>query len=100
MVSLNIFKYMNINMLSSQFKALGHPIRLNIALGLLSKDNCDVSTMQDHLSIRQATLSQHLAVLKHAGIVSCQRSATRMCYSVSDKNIVRLLKAIRKGEKS
>ncbi len=73
------------------FKALGHSTRYQIVLGLLNKNNCDVSTMQKTLRIPQATLSQHLSVLKNAGVLGFKREGTRMCYHLSNPALIKLL---------
>ena len=61
-------------------KAMGHPIRLCILKGLMDVESCNVSYMQACLSIPQSTLSQHLAVLRHAGIIAGERDGLIMNY--------------------
>jgi len=83
--------------LSSQaelLKALGHPTRFCIVEGLL-KGACNVSKMVECLNVPQPTISQHLNVLKAAGIIKGERKATEVCYSVVDekaKKVVALLR--------
>jgi predicted transcriptional regulator len=61
-------------------KAMGHPIRLCILKGLMDVESCNVSYMQACLSIPQSTLSQHLAVLRHAGIIAGDRDGLIINY--------------------
>lgn len=49
------------------FKALGNPIRFEILKFLLTHPGCITGDIVNHLPIAQATVSQHLKVLKDAG---------------------------------
>lgn len=49
-------------------KALGHPIRFCIVEGLVSGEQ-NVATMVDCTGVPQPTVSQHLNILKAAGIL-------------------------------
>ena len=60
-------------------KALGHPVRLQIVEGLI-KDECNVSQIQKSLGLPQSTISQHLRILKNAGIIKGRREGTKVCY--------------------
>lgn len=67
-------------------KALAHPVRLCIVRGLLDDEGCNVSKMQQCLDIPQSTLSQHLAKLRDADILSSKRNGLeRNYYVISDK---------------
>lgn len=63
-------------------RALAHPARLCIVLGLLQKGCCNVNKMQKELDMPQSTLSQHLARLKTAGIIKGERIGTEVHYRV------------------
>ena len=60
-------------------KAVAHPTRLRILVELLESPKC-VSAMHELLDVRQTGISQHLAVLKHAGLVAFQKSGASRCY--------------------
>ncbi len=75
------------------FRALGHPARLAIVQGLL-KDACNVKGMVECLGIPQATVSQHLNVLKAAGIIEGERKGVEICYRVVNPIAARILKAL------
>lgn len=75
------------------FKALGHPTRLRIVEGLI-KDECNVSRIVECLDIPQATISQHLKILKSAGIIEGHRRGTEICYKVVNENVKKMLKII------
>ncbi|MDW7672214.1 MAG: metalloregulator ArsR/SmtB family transcription factor [Bacillota bacterium] len=72
-------------------KAMGHPIRLCILKGLSGIDSCNVSHMQACLSVPQSTLSQHLGVLRNAGIVSGQRNGPEVNYRITDNRVCHIL---------
>jgi DNA-binding transcriptional ArsR family regulator len=62
-------------------KVLGHPIRLKIVAGLCTQE-CNVKHIWECLKLPQATVSQHLALLKHKGIIEGKREGVEMHYSV------------------
>ncbi len=84
-------KYNNI---CEVLKALAHPARLEIVHGL-RKDECNVTEIQKKLGLPQSTISQHLRILKNAGIIVGRREGTRVCYKVVDhytKKIIEMTK--------
>lgn len=61
------------------FKALGEPTRLRIIKLLTEQDLC-VCDLEKIMQISQPRISQHLKVLRHAGLVNERRVAQkRMC---------------------
>lgn len=62
-------------------KVLGHPIRLKIVIGLCTRE-CNVKHIWECLGLPQATVSQHLALLKHKGIIEGKREGVEVHYSV------------------
>ena len=60
-------------------KALAHPTRLQIVGELLKGTKC-VTDIQDLLPASQANISQHLTVLRHAGLVDFTQSGAQRCY--------------------
>ncbi len=67
--------------LVSMFKALGNPIRFEILKFLLTHPGCITGDIVNHLPIAQATVSQHLKVLRQAGWIQgvTQGPATSYC---------------------
>jgi ArsR family transcriptional regulator, arsenate/arsenite/antimonite-responsive transcriptional repressor len=61
-------------------KALGHPARVAILRLLLSGGECICGDLVDRLPLAQATVSQHLKVLKEAGWIRGQIDGPRVCY--------------------
>lgn len=80
---------------SEMLKALGHPIRLKMVAGLLCGNECNVSKIVDQLKIPQSTASQHLKILKNAGIITYRKEGVVTCYHVNNgqvKQIIDILK--------
>ena len=77
-------------------KSIGHPIRLNIVKVLLEEESC-VKNIWGCLDVPQATVSQHLAVLRSRGIVVAQRNGATVWYSVRDPRVKGIIAAL-KGE--
>lgn len=63
------------------FKVLGHPVRLKIVAGLCTKE-CNVKHIWECLGLPQATVSQHLALLKNKGIIEGTREGVEVHYTV------------------
>ncbi len=70
------------------FKALGNPIRFEIIKFLVTHPGCITGDIVDHLPVAQATVSQHLKVLKNAGWIAGISEGTSTCYQLDEKSIV------------
>ncbi len=79
------------------FKALGHPLRLKLVSGLMSRE-CNVKHMTECLGVAQATVSQQLAVLRAAGLVSHERKGNQVCYRVTRPWLRQLVRLIAKAQ--
>ncbi|MBN2465695.1 winged helix-turn-helix transcriptional regulator [candidate division WOR-3 bacterium] len=82
------------------FKALGHPMRLQLVSGLLNRE-CNVKHMTECLGVAQATVSQQLAVLRAAGVVTNERKGNQVCYRVTRpwlRRLVRLVAGVQQEE--
>jgi ArsR family transcriptional regulator len=71
-------------------KALGHPMRIRILELLLSCDACSCGQIVDELPLAQATVSQHLKVLKDAGLIVGEIEGLRTCYCASRERLAEL----------
>ena len=80
--------------ISETFKALAHPARLKMVVGLI-KDECNVAQIQKVLGLPQSTISQHLRILKNAGIIKGKREGTKTCYSVIDARVRKIVEVIK-----
>jgi DNA-binding transcriptional ArsR family regulator len=72
------------------FKALAHPIRIQI-LDCLRDGEKGVNELSQTLQIEQANVSQQLAILRARNIVVVRRSGSNAYYSISDRAVFRLL---------
>ena len=81
-------------------KALAHPVRLVIVKGLMSEEGCNVSEMQQCLNIPQSTLSQHLAKLREANILSSERNGLERNYYVVNKKVKDIINELSDFKKS
>lgn len=71
-------------------KALGHPARVRILRLLLARDSCYCGQIVDELPLAQATVSQHLRVLKDAGLITGEIDGPRVCYCASRDRLLDL----------
>ena len=71
-------------------KALANEQRLSI-LCLLRGGEQSVSALRQQLPLSQSALSQHLAWLREARLVSCRREAQCMIYKLDDPRITAML---------
>ncbi len=78
---------------SDILKVLGHPVRLKIVAGLLS-ESCNVKKIWECLGLPQATVSQHLALLKNKAIISGRREGVEVFYQVTCPEAQRIVSAL------
>ncbi len=80
--------------LSKLCKALGHPMRLRILRILIARQSCICGDLVDQLPLAQSTISQHLKVLKEAGLVIGEVDGPRRCYCVAPEALALLKEGI------
>jgi len=73
------------NRLADLARALGHPARIAILQFLATKDVCICGDIVDELPLSQATVSQHLAELKQAGLIKGEIEGPKVCYCINKK---------------
>src|SRR6266545_2252135 len=71
-------------------KALGHPARVAILRMLAEGGECVCGAIVSRLPLAQATVSQHLKVLKQAGLVQGEIDPPRVCYCIDPEVVKRL----------
>ncbi len=67
---------------ADRLKALGHPVRLAIIQALARHTPCSCGDFCDSLPLAQSTISQHLKILKDAGLIRLTREGTCSRYSL------------------
>ncbi|WP_456455245.1 ArsR/SmtB family transcription factor [Thermovibrio sp.] len=80
------------------FKALSHPTRVRIIDYLSDGEKC-VKDIWQELGVPQPTVSQHINILKEAGIISYRKEGVKTCYKIEMPIVVKILKLIRKEVK-
>jgi len=76
--------------LAALAKALGHPARVQIMRLLVRREACICGDIVDELPLAQSTVSQHLKVLKEAGLIRGEIDGPRICYCVEPRTLRRL----------
>lgn len=79
--------------LAALAKALGHSARVAIVRLLCRRSTCVCGDIVDQLPLAQSTVSQHLKVLKEAGIVQGIIDGPRVCYCLNPR-VLRRLRAL------
>jgi ArsR family transcriptional regulator len=76
--------------LSRYAKALGHPARVKILRFLMEREECMAGAIFDEIPLAQSTISQHLKVLREAGLIHGEVDGPRICYCADSARIERL----------
>lgn len=71
-------------------KALGHTARVQILRLLVRKNACVCGEIVNELPLAQSTVSQHLKVLKEAGLIRGDVDGPRTCYCIEPRALRRL----------
>lgn len=70
--------------------AVAHPIRVRILRLLIDRDACVCGELVDLLPVAQSTVSQHLKIMKDAGLVQGEVDGPKVCYCVNAAGLARL----------
>ncbi|MFN3660347.1 MAG: ArsR/SmtB family transcription factor [Brevinematales bacterium] len=71
-------------------KAMGHPMRI-LMLQILSQSQCNVTSIEKALGMSQSSVSQHLRVLRLAGLIEPVRDGKEICYHIVDERVKKIL---------
>jgi ArsR family transcriptional regulator len=80
--------------LADQLKALAHPARLRIVEVLAARGTCICGQIVEVMPLAQATVSQHLKVLKDAGLLQGTIEGLRSCYCLDVDALARLRRTL------
>ena len=80
---------------SELFKALAHPARIRV-LEVLSDGERSVGDLQPLVGIEASHLSQQLAVLRRAQLVTSRKEGASVIYAVKDELVVELLRVAKR----
>lgn len=76
--------------LASTAKALAHPARVRIVRYLLTQEQCIGGDIVGAIGLAQSTVSEHLRILKKAGVVHGEIERPRICYSLKPSSVAGL----------
>lgn len=74
--------------------ALAHPARVRIVRLLLNRTSCICGEIVEEMTLAQSTVSQHLKILKEAGLVQGEIDGPRVCYCINKESMTKLKKLV------
>jgi ArsR family transcriptional regulator, arsenate/arsenite/antimonite-responsive transcriptional repressor len=75
-------------------KALGHPARVRLLKHLADYGACFFGNLADVLPLAPSTISQHVTILKEAGLILGSSDEQRVCYCVNPARLKQLKKMV------
>lgn len=93
----SVRKKCNINTYKRQsefFKALSHPTRLFIVNILSTNEDICVCELTDMVGVDISTMSRHLSVLKHSGIIKDKKVGNSVYYKLRCKCVLDFIKCV------
>lgn len=72
-------------------KALGHPARVRIVETLLRRAGCMGGDLAEEIGLAASTTSEHLRILKEAGVLTGEIARPRVCYALAPHAVRPLL---------
>jgi ArsR family transcriptional regulator, arsenate/arsenite/antimonite-responsive transcriptional repressor len=81
--------------LATMSKALGHPVRVTIMRVLAARDTCVTGDLVAELPLAQSTVSEHLRILRQAGLVQGEIEGPRTRYCIDPTGLAALKAGIR-----
>jgi ArsR family transcriptional regulator, arsenate/arsenite/antimonite-responsive transcriptional repressor len=75
-------------------KALGHPARVTILRLLTARRTCVTGDVVAELPLAQSTVSEHLRILREAGLVEVSQDGVRSTYCVSGTGLALLKRGV------
>jgi Predicted transcriptional regulators len=76
------------------FRTLGHPVRIRV-LELLQDGPRPVHELIANIDVEPSNMSQQLAVLRRAGLVTSSREGSTVLYTLSTPDVADLLRSAR-----
>jgi ArsR family transcriptional regulator len=70
--------------------AIAHPARVRLLRLLISRKACVCGELVELMPLAQSTVSQHLKILKDAGVVQGEIDGPKVCYCVNAAGLARL----------
>ena len=73
--------------LAAYAKALGHPMRVRIMRLLARQGTCQTGSLVELMPVAQSTVSEHLRILREAGLVIGEIDGPRRCYCINPEGL-------------
>jgi ArsR family transcriptional regulator len=96
---LSAFEPAALDRASRVIRVIGHPMRLRL-LELLETRERNVTELVLAVGVSQATVSQHLRILRAEGVVGDRRDGPRVYYTITEPKVSRILDCIRECDVS
>jgi DNA-binding transcriptional ArsR family regulator len=80
--------------LAAVAKALGHPARVRILRLLGARTTCMTGELAPELGLAASTVSEHLRILREAGLIKTQTPDGRPCYCLDEQGLQSLLAGV------
>lgn len=73
--------------LARMCKAISHPARLQLLRHLINYGECYFGSLADVLPLAPSTISNHVSILKEAGLIEGSSDMQRVCYCVNQERL-------------
>src|SRR3954464_1117108 len=70
--------------------AVAHPVRVRLLRILMARESCVCGELVGEFDLAQSTVSQHLKILREAGLVQGEIDGPKVCYCVDPDGLARL----------
>jgi len=85
---------LDLDRLSAMLRALSHPVRLELVRTLADSGDCQCVGLTRHFALAQSTVSEHLKVLKDAGLIEQCGPGARAAYCVKRDALLWIKQAV------
>lgn len=88
--SSRIASELNVEEVAALCKALGHPARVRLLKHLVDYGECFFGNLAEILPLAPSTISQHVTILKDAGLILGSADEQRVCYCINPVRLKQL----------
>ncbi len=89
------FTQVSLDKSSDVLRALAHPLRIRLINYIEMRGSAAVQSIYQDLDIEQSLTSQHLRILRRAGLVATEREGKFVVYRVVEERLGRVTQAVR-----
>jgi len=80
--------------LAALARAIAHPARLRLLRTLADRQSCICGDLAGRVPLAQSTVSEHLRILKEAGLIRARAVGQRTCYVIEPRAVARLKRLV------